>query len=86
MVEEKGFDLVMVSDKVDLLVCRIIDYGKYLFEQKKKVQDVKCKQYNVEVKEVKMCYKIEEYDYNVCLFYVKCFFEFGDKVKVIIMF
>ena len=86
MAEEKGLDLVMVSDKADPTVCRIIDYGKYLFEQKKKVQDAKRKQHNAEVKEVKMRYKIEEHDYNVRLSHAKRFLESGDKVKATIMF
>jgi len=86
MAEEKGLDLVMVSDKADPPVCRIIDYGKYLFEQKKKVQDAKRKQHNAEVKEVKMRYKIEEHDYNVRLSHAKRFLESGDKVKATIMF
>ncbi|MCL2925352.1 MAG: translation initiation factor IF-3, partial [Trichodesmium sp. MAG_R04] len=86
MAEEKGLDLVMVSDKADPPVCRIIDYGKYLFEQKKKVQDAKRKQHNAEVKEVKMRYKIEDHDYNVRLSHAKRFLESGDKVKATIMF
>jgi len=86
MAEEEGLDLVMVSDKADPPVCRIIDYGKYLFEQKKKVQDAKRKQHNAEVKEVKMRYKIEDHDYNVRLSHAKRFLESGDKVKATIMF
>ena len=88
MAEEKGLDLVMVSDKADPPVCRIVDYGKYLFEQKKKkkVQDAKNKLHNAEVKEVKMRYKIEEHDYNVRLSHAKRFLESGDKVKATIMF
>ncbi len=86
MAEEKGLDLVMVSDKADPPVCRIIDYGKYLFEQKKKAQESKKRQHNAEVKEVKMRYKIEEHDYNVRLSHAKRFLESGDKVKATIMF
>ncbi|MEM1168665.1 MAG: translation initiation factor IF-3 [Cyanobacteria bacterium P01_H01_bin.35] len=86
MAEEKGLDLVMVSDKADPPVCRIIDHGKYLFEQKKKAQEAKKKQHNAEVKEVKMRYKIEEHDYNVRLSHAKRFLEGGDKVKATIMF
>ncbi|NEP81090.1 MAG: translation initiation factor IF-3 [Okeania sp. SIO3C4] len=86
MAREKELDLVMVSDKADPPVCRIMDHGKYIFEQKKKAQEAKKKQHNAEVKEVKMRYKIEEHDYNVRLSHAKRFLESGDKVKATIMF
>lgn len=86
MAIEKELDLVMVSDKADPPVCRIMDHGKYVFEQKKKAQEAKKKQHNAEVKEVKMRYKIEEHDYNVRLSHAKRFLESGDKVKATIMF
>ncbi|NEP05860.1 MULTISPECIES: translation initiation factor IF-3 [Okeania] len=86
MAREKELDLVMVSDKADPPVCRIMDHGKYVFEQKKKAQEAKKKQHNAEVKEVKMRYKIEEHDYNVRLSHAKRFLESGDKVKATIMF
>ncbi|NEO54633.1 MAG: translation initiation factor IF-3 [Okeania sp. SIO3B5] len=86
MAREKELDLVMVSDKADPPVCRIMDHGKYIFEQKKRAQEAKKKQHNAEVKEVKMRYKIEEHDYNVRLSHAKRFLESGDKVKATIMF
>jgi translation initiation factor IF-3 len=86
MAEEKELDLVLVSDKADPPVCKIMDYGKYQFEQKKKAQEAKRKQHNAEVKEVKMRYKIEEHDYNVRLSQAERFLKSGDKVKATIMF
>ncbi|MGD1716452.1 translation initiation factor IF-3 [Hydrocoleum sp. CS-953] len=86
MAEEKELDLVLISDTADPPVCKIMDHGKYLFEQKKRAQEAKKKQHNAEVKEVKMRYKIEEHDYNVRLSHAKRFLESGDKVKATIMF
>lgn len=86
IAEEKELDLVLVSDKADPPVCRIIDYGKYKFEQEKKAREAKKKQHTVDVKEVKMRYKIEEHDYNVRLNQAKRFLKDGDKVKATIMF
>jgi translation initiation factor IF-3 len=86
MAEEKDLDLVLVSDKADPPVCRIMDYGKYKFEQEKKVREAKKKQHTSEVKEVKMRYKIEDHDYNVRLKQAQRFLKSGDKVKATIMF
>lgn len=86
IAEEKEFDLVLVSDKADPPVCRVMDYGKYKFEQEKKVREAKKKQHNAEVKEVKMRYKIEEHDYQVRVNQAKRFLKSGDKVKATIMF
>ena len=86
IADEKELDLVLVSDKADPPVCRIMDYGKYKFEQDKKAREAKKKQHTVDVKEVKMRYKIEEHDYNVRLNQAKRFLKDGDKVKATIMF
>ncbi|NEP39734.1 MAG: translation initiation factor IF-3 [Okeania sp. SIO2H7] len=86
LAEEKELDLVLVSDKAQPPVCRIIDYGKYQFEQKKKQKEAKRKQHNAELKEVKMRYKIEEHDYNVRLSQAERFLKAEDKVKVTIAF
>jgi translation initiation factor IF-3 len=86
IADEKELDLVLVSDKADPPVCRIIDYGKYKFEQEKKAREAKKKQHTVDVKEVKMRYKIEEHDYNVRINQAKRFLQDGDKVKATIMF
>jgi translation initiation factor IF-3 len=86
LAEEKELDLVLVTDKADPPVCRIIDYGKFKFEKDKKEKEAKKKQHTVDVKEVKMRYKIEEHDYNVRLNQAKRFLKDGDKVKATIMF
>lgn len=86
IAEEKELDLVLVSDKADPPVCRIMDYGKFKFEQEKKAREAKKKQHTVDVKEVKMRYKIEEHDYNVRISQAKRFLKEGDKVKATIMF
>lgn len=86
LAEEKGLDLVMVSDKVDPPVCKIMDYGKYKYEQDKKQKEAKKKQHNVDVKEVKMSYKIGEHDYQVRVNQATKFLNGGDKVKATVTF
>jgi translation initiation factor IF-3 len=86
LAEEKELDLVLVTDKADPPVCRIIDYGKFKFEQEKKAKEAKKKQHTVEVKEVKMRYKIEKHDYDVRINQAKRFLQDGDKVKATVMF
>lgn len=86
MAEEKELDLVLLSDKADPPVCRIMDYGKFKFEQEKKAREAKKKQHTADVKEVKMRYKIEAHDYNVRVKQAERFLRDGDKVKATVMF
>ncbi|NJR64908.1 MAG: translation initiation factor IF-3 [Leptolyngbyaceae cyanobacterium CRU_2_3] len=86
MAEEKELDLVLVSDKADPPVCRIMDYGKFKFEQEKKAREARKKQHTSDVKEVKMRYKIESHDYQVRVSQAERFLKDGDKVKATIMF
>ena len=86
LAQEKELDLVLVSDKADPPVCRIMDHGKYKFEQEKKAREAKKKQHTSEVKEVKMRYKIEKHDYDVRVDQAKRFLLAGDKVKATVMF
>jgi translation initiation factor IF-3 len=86
MAEEKDLDLVLVSDKANPPVCRIIDYGKYKFEQEKRAREARKRQHNAEVKEVKMRYKIDDHDYNVRVKNAQRFLKSGDKVKATVMF
>ncbi len=86
VAEEKDLDLVLVSDKADPPVCRIMDYGKYKFEQEKKNKEAKKKQHSSELKEVKMRYKIEDHDYMVRVKQAQRFLKSGDKVKATVMF
>jgi len=86
IAEEKELDLVLLSDKADPPVCRIMDYGKYKFEQEKKAREARKKQHTADVKEVKMRYKIEEHDYQVRVNQAQRFLKEGDKVKATVMF
>jgi translation initiation factor IF-3 len=86
LAEEKELDLVLLSDKADPPVCKIMDYGKYKFEQEKKAREARKKQHTAEVKEVKMRYNIGEHDYNVRLRSAQQFVADGDKVKATVMF
>lgn len=86
LAQEKELDLVLVSDKATPPVCRIIDYGKYKFEQEKRAREARKRQHNAEVKEVKMRYKIDDHDYNVRVKNAQRFLRSGDKVKATVMF
>lgn len=86
LAQEEGLDLVMISDKSDPPVCRIIDYGKYKFTQEKKAKEARKRQHTASLKEVKMRYKIEQHDYKVRLNQAFRFLEAGDKVKATITF
>nr|WCH56292.1 translation initiation factor 3 [Hypnea sp.] len=83
---QKDMDLVMISDKSDPPVCRIVDYGKYKFMQEKKAKEARKKQHNATLKEVKMRYKIEEHDYKVRINQALRFLQSGDKVKATVTF
>jgi translation initiation factor IF-3 len=85
MAYDKGLDLVVVSPNQSPPVAKIIDYGKYKFESEKKAREAKKKQHVVELKEIKMRYKIDSHDYNVKLKNIQKFLASGNKVKVLIM-
>ncbi|MFH1277798.1 MAG: translation initiation factor IF-3 [Candidatus Eisenbacteria bacterium] len=86
MAEEKGLDLVEVASNAKPPVCRIMDYGKYKYQQSKRAQKAKQKQHVTHLKEVKLRPKIEEHDYQFKLRNALRFLEGRDKVKVTIMF
>lgn len=86
MAQQRELDLVLISDKADPPVCRIMDYGKYKFEQEKKAREARKKQHTSDVKEVKMRYKIGDHDYKVRLNQAERFLKAGDKVKATVMF
>lgn len=86
MAQEKDLDLVLLSDKAEPPVCRIMDYGKFKFEQEKKAREARKKQHTSDVKEVKMRYKIDDHDYNVRVNQAERFLKAGDKVKATVMF
>ena len=84
--EEAGVDLVEVSPTVEPPVCRVMDYGKYLFEQNKKQQTARKKQKQIQVKEVKFRPTTDEGDYQIKLRNLGRFLAEGDKAKVTIRF
>ena len=86
MAEDEGLDLVEIAPNAEPPVCRIMDYGKYRFEQAKKSQASKKKQKVTHVKEVKFRPGTEEADYQVKMRNVRRFLDAGDKVKVTLRF
>lgn len=83
---QRGLDLVEVAPDAQPPVCRIMDYGKYKYQQSKRVAEAKKKQVKVEIKEVKMRPKTEEHDFLFKVKNARRFLEEGNKVKVTIMF
>ena len=81
-----GLDLVEISPNAEPPVCKILDYGKYKYEQQKKANEAKKKQKTVDVKEIKLRPAIGDHDYEVKLKAAKKFIEQGDKLKVTLRF
>jgi translation initiation factor IF-3 len=81
-----GLDLVEVSPDADPPVCKILDYGKYKYQEQKKAAEARKKQKVVEIKEIKMRPNIDDHDYDVKMRSMRRFFEEGDKVKVTLRF
>jgi len=86
IASQRELDLVLVSEKANPPVCRIMDYGKYKFEQEKKAKEARKKSHQTEVKEVKMRYKIDKHDYDVRIGQASRFLKSGDKVKCTVIF
>jgi translation initiation factor IF-3 len=86
MARAKGLDLVEVAANVRPPVCRILDYGKYKYEQNRRARKAKKKQHQMQLKEVKMRPKIEEHDYGFKVQHAREFLEERDKVKLTVMF
>lgn len=84
--EEKGLDLVEVAPQAKPPVCRILDYGKYKYQQQKREKDARKKQKTQQMKEMKMRPKIDEHDYNFKTKAIKSFLDSGHKVKVSVFF
>src|SRR5699024_582559 len=82
----RNLDLVLVAPNAKPPVCRIMDYGKYRFEQQKKEKEARKKQKVINVKEVRLSPGIEDHDFNTKLRNARKFLEKGDKVKVSIRF
>ena len=85
MAREKDLDLVVVSPNQSPPVAKIMDYGKYKYETEKRAKEARKKQHTVDIKEVKMRYKIDTHDYEVRLKAAKKFTAAGNKVKLVIM-
>ena len=81
-----GLDLVEISPNADPPVCKILDYGKFKYEQQKKKNEAKKKQKVIEIKEIKVRPNIDENDYQVKMRAMRSFIEEGDKVKVTLRF
>jgi len=86
MAEEQGYDLVEVSPGVKPPVVKMMDFGKYKYEQQKKAAEARKHQKVIEIKEIKMRPTIDRHDYDVKMRAIKRFFEEGDKVKVTLRF
>ena len=86
LAEEKQMDLVEIAPQAKPPVCRIMDFGKYKYEQSKREKEARKKQKIVEVKEVKMRPNIEDHDFNVKAKNAARFLNDGDKVKATMIF
>ena len=85
MAEEVDLDLVVISPNQAPPVAKILNYGKYKYELEKKAKEVKKKQRIVEIKEIKVRYKIDTHDYEVRLKNIRKFISQGNKVKIVVM-
>ena len=86
LAEEQGFDLVEVSPEAAPPVVKMMDYGKFKYEQQKKAAEARKKQKVIEIKEIKMRPTIDDHDYDVKMRSMRRFFDEGDKVKVTLRF
>ena len=86
LAEQKGVDLVEISTNAQPPVCRLIDYSKFLYQQKKRQKELKAKQVKIEVKEIRFGPQTDEHDYNFKLKHAKDFLTEGDKVKAYVFF
>jgi len=84
--DEAGLDLVEISPNADPPVCKILDIGKYKYEEQKRKNEARKKQKVIEVKEIKLRPNIDDHDYEVKMRAMKRFLEEGDKVKVTLRF
>ncbi len=86
MAEDAGLDLVEIQPNADPPVCKIMDFGKFRFEQQKKANEAKKKQKQVEIKELKFRPVTDEGDYQIKLRNMRRFIADGDRVKVVVRF
>lgn len=86
IAREAGLDLVEVAPNSEPPVCRIMDYGRYRYEEQKKKQEAKKHQVIVQIKEIKLRPKTDEHDYQTKVSHIRRFIEGGDRCKVTIFF
>ena len=86
MAEQRGVDLVEISPNAEPPVCRLIDYSKFIYQQKKRQKEMKAKQVKVEVKEIRFGPQTDDHDYNFKLKHAQGFLSDGDKVKAYVFF
>lgn len=86
LAEHKGLDLVEISPNAYPPVCRLIDYSKFLYQQKKRQKELKAKQVKIEVKEIRFGPQTDDHDYQFKLKHAKQFLSDGDKVKAYVFF
>ena len=86
MARDQGVDLVEISPNANPPVCRLIDYSKFLYQQKKRAKEMKQKQVKQEVKEIRFGPQTDEHDYNFKLKHAKEFLEEGNKVRAYVFF
>ena len=86
MAREQGVDLVEISPNANPPVCRLIDYSKFLYQQKKRQKEMKAKQVKVEVKEIRFGPQTDEHDYQFKLKHAREFLEEGNKVRAYVFF
>jgi translation initiation factor IF-3 len=86
LAEEQGLDLVEVAPNSEPPVCKIMDYGRFRFQEQKKAAEARKKQKVIEIKEIKLRPAIDDHDYGVKMKAMKGFFEEGNKVKITLRF
>lgn len=86
LAQQKGVDLVEISPNATPPVCRLINYSKFLYQQKKRQKELKAKQVKIEVKEIRFGPQTDDHDYNFKLKHAKEFLSEGDKVKAYVFF
>ena len=86
MARQQGVDLVEISPNANPPVCRLIDYSKFLYQQKKRAKEMKAKQVKVEVKEIRFGPQTDEHDYQFKLKHAREFLEEGNKVRAYVFF
>ena len=86
MARDQGVDLVEISPNAQPPVCRLIDYSKFLYQQKKHAKEMKAKQAKVDIKEIRFGPQTDEHDYNFKLKHAKEFLSSGNKVRAYVFF